>query len=183
MLYRYTEALRVSLCLLRVTLCNNFVALASFTVEKSLTGTNFSAIGIVAAKNGYGDQQYEYKDVQATGTPVYYRLKMIDKDASYKYSTFVLVTGLTNDAPTYRISPNPVEGSVLNIIASSSDQQDLQVSITDAAGRVWRKEKITAAVLTTGKATINVASLATGVYSVQLYNSKTGATSVLRFNK
>lgn len=157
------------------------VNVAAFTIEKSLNATNFSGIGNVPARNVIGNQQYEYRDVNAHDATAYYRLKMTDKDGTSKYSPIVVIKGLTNNTSSYSIVPNPVIGNTLNITSQSAIQQDIIVNIVDPTGRVLEQGIKTT--ITGGKATIATMSLPSGLYYLQIIDSKTGATSILKFTK
>lgn len=158
---------------------------ASFMIEKSTDGSNFIAIGTVGAKNTAGNQSYNYTDKNVQPGTVYYRLKMMDTNGGCSYSAIVRITSVTSNsnAPAYSIAPNPVVGNVVNILASYTMQQDVQLSILDAAGRVWKKEKITPDMWNSGKVSVNIGALSAGVYYVQIYNTTTKAFSVMKFKK
>lgn len=78
-----------------------------FAIEKSNDARNFKQIGFVAAKNA-ATATYSFNDVLETGVN-YYRLKMSDKDGSFKYSSIVAL----NSKPTSKLEvyPNPVKNT------------------------------------------------------------------------
>jgi len=156
-----------------------------FDVERSTDGRSYQRIANVPARanSSTTENTYIYTDAaQMTGT-MYYRLKMLDRSGTYKYSTIVLINRSANNPATYRISPNPVKGNVLNLVTSLTDQQDAYVRIIDASGRVWHKEMIPATVLNSGKVGIVTTSLPSGIYYLQVRNPKTGAVQLLKFKK
>lgn len=61
--------------------------LQSFIVERSETGQNFSPIKTIAATNTSNLTQYEYLDPEYFSNQRYYRLKMVETDGSFNYST------------------------------------------------------------------------------------------------
>jgi hypothetical protein len=156
-----------------------------FDVERSLNGNNYQRIGTVPARatNSTTQTTYNYTDDnQATGT-VFYRLKMIDKDGSFTYSSVVRISASENKAAAYSIYPNSVKGNVLNLITPLTGQANAYVRIVDASGRVWHKEMIRSALLNTGKVAITTTSLPTGIYYLQVHNPTTGAVQLLKFRK
>lgn len=61
--------------------------LSGYAVEKSFDGRNFSKVGFVNAAN---QSTYAFTDAKSSGT-VYYRIKSIDVDGKYAFSTIALV--------------------------------------------------------------------------------------------
>jgi len=106
-------------------------------VERSIDGTNFNGIGSVAASgNTSVSRDYTFNDVDAAnqGVPVlYYRLKVVDINGSYKYSNTISITlPVTKGAIT--VSPNPalneLKASVVSPVAGNAVWQ-----IIDNTGR------------------------------------------------
>jgi hypothetical protein len=62
--------------------------LRAFVVERSPDGTNFLPVGQVSARGSYS--QYEFTDASPLDMDLnrvfYYRLKMVDRDGTYRYS-------------------------------------------------------------------------------------------------
>jgi hypothetical protein len=59
-----------------------------FTIERSNNATHFISIGQVAATNAAG---YSFADQNPLSGVSYYRLKIMDKDGSFKYSKIVTI--------------------------------------------------------------------------------------------
>lgn len=153
------------------------VDVASFDVERSIDGLNFSVQGTVAA----GKRQYSFTDRSVTSTE-FYRLKMIDLDGKFRYSNVISLTaGATPD--NYSISPNPLTGGILTIRVKSNTDAKIDVRIADISGKNFYAGSVNAATLNAGGAAINVASLPAGLYILQIHNAATGASSTFKFNK
>jgi hypothetical protein len=91
-----------------------------FSVEKSDDAIHFAEIGMVNAQGTSSNLlTYGYEDKHFNGTS-YYRLKMIDKDGSYKYSGII---ALTKDEYARLIS--------------SSDKDELQIKAVVAEDTQW----------------------------------------------
>ena len=63
-----------------------------FIIERSINGSQYSAIGSVSSANTPGVHNYAYtdQDINSLGTDiVYYRLKQIDIDGHYTFSKIV----------------------------------------------------------------------------------------------
>jgi hypothetical protein len=65
--------------------------LSHYTVERKINDATYAPVATIKAVNNGQPQQYHYDDVSAsaTGGKKYYRLKMINDDGSYKYSSVV----------------------------------------------------------------------------------------------
>jgi hypothetical protein len=63
-----------------------------FEIERSTDAAAFYTIGeIKSAGESYGYKQYSFIDPVKPEVVTYYRLKMVDKDATYKYSHLIVV--------------------------------------------------------------------------------------------
>ncbi len=105
-----------------------------FEIERSLDGIGFTSIGSVnAAGNSSTTQNYSYTDVQAPAKTVFYRLKMVDLDQTFRYSKVVAVK---NSAVLIAIElfPNPAT-DIVQVQIPSEQKQITSISITDAAGK------------------------------------------------
>jgi hypothetical protein len=126
-----------------------------FVVERSADGISFQPITQVDARgNSNSEIAYTSEDPAPLQGTNYYRLKMVDMDATWEYSAIKLVTA-TADA-TVRILQNPV-------------QDRLQVITTIAKKAEWQIVNISGQVLARGVATggqtdINVSVLTPGRY-------------------
>lgn len=109
-----------------------------FIVERSADAQQFESIGTVTANGGTSpENNYIFDDNNVTdmqSQQVYYRLKIFDKNGTYRYSNIIRVTlpGLQNDIT---ISPNPV-GSEVNATITSAETCDAEWMILDNGGRV-----------------------------------------------
>ncbi len=108
-----------------------------FEIERSIDGSSFTAIGNVnAAGNSTSSQYYTYTDVQAPVKTIFYRLKMVDLDRSFKYSPVVAVK---NNASlfTLELFPNPAT-DVLRVQIPAERKETTKLMIIDAAGKQLR---------------------------------------------
>ncbi|MFT4060844.1 MAG: T9SS type A sorting domain-containing protein [Edaphocola sp.] len=125
-----------------------------FDVERSANGKIFSKIGFVAGAGTTSiPQQYLYTDQLPLSGVNYYRLKQIDADGGYAYSTVQTVTFPTSTG--IKIYPNPAE-NVLNIVVGSKGV----LTITDASGKTVK----TVAASGTETLRVDVSAFGPGVY-------------------
>lgn len=104
-----------------------------FEIQRSVNGTEWKKIGVVAAASGSsGENQYEFTDPEKTGN--YYRLKQVDKDGSFKY-TPVLRSDCNNSSLQLSIYPVPAK-DLLNIVVSSPKKETGMMQVLDISGKI-----------------------------------------------
>lgn len=134
-----------------------------YEIERANDGTPFTTIGSVAATGNYNRQVYYFYDHHPLNGVNYYRLKSIDFDGSYKFSSIaVLYFDQYNHVSIY---PNPAT-EVLHIVKSTN--QPATFVLIDGSGRVVAKHT-----LSSTKSYIDVSKLSGGVYRYILYENNT----------
>jgi hypothetical protein len=90
---------------------------ASIVVERSFDATTFSAIGKLAAWGKLGVNAYAFTDANLANTAiVYYRLKLVDKDGTYKYSNIISLSVNKLDSATWvAVYPNPLKAETIKL--------------------------------------------------------------------
>lgn len=138
-----------------------------FTIEKSATGENFSAIAIVDGA-GNSNNILNYTDFDNAPLPgvSYYRLKQTDFDGNYTYSTTVSVNFIANDFMVESIYPNPSQNDLniqFNTIPSNAT-----INIYNTLGECVLNETSSSI-----SVKINTSSFANGVYFISIRNGET----------
>ena len=121
----------------------NQINFAGFTVERSLNGRQFIDIGYVQSIKGNGAINYQLSDVNAkdqSSLLLYYRLKMVDTDGSFKYSNIITIQ-LPATKAIVNIAPNPVQNELKGVLISPVTGS-VTVRIFDNAGRMVSSSKI-----------------------------------------
>ncbi|HJW17095.1 MAG TPA: T9SS type A sorting domain-containing protein, partial [Flavisolibacter sp.] len=140
-----------------------------FLVERSTNARNFIAIGKI---NSHGNSSslidYSYTDETPLSGLSYYRLKMVDLDGSFNYSSIVAIT-ISSNSFTVLVQQNPF-GNELNLLVSSPLQESLYYKLTDAAGREYIKGYSS---LINGMNSIPIATsfLSPGIYFLSTYTA------------
>ncbi len=90
---------------------SNEINVQGFEVEKSLNGVSFISLSQLNAKNTTGTNYYGFTDMPKDNGVMYYRLKMVDKDGSYSYSSVITINNQIslNKLTAY---PNPVADNI-----------------------------------------------------------------------
>ena len=110
---------------------------ATFEVERS-TGSSWEKIAaLTAAGTTSSRTNYSYADVNPQGSVLLYRLKQIDLDGNFKYSSIVRIN--SNNKVLLSSYPNPFSGQI-NVSIGSASRQLAAVTITDASGKTIRSE-------------------------------------------
>jgi hypothetical protein len=132
-----------------------------FYVERSSDGTNFTSIGWVNGLNG-SINYYSMEDPGIIkGNAYYYRIKQVDKDNAYSYSSIQKLVVPYQDNPSY-IFPNPFTNRL--ILEHRRSQIKGSIVITNAAGNVVYKSKT----INSAKVDLSTSTWAPGMYLMQL---------------
>ena len=136
-----------------------------FILERSTDGRNFTAIAqVAAAGNSSLARSYSFTDISPVVGMNYYRLKIVDRDNSSKYSWIRSVRNEgTADVSVY---PNPVK-DVMTISISSDKANKGSMIITDINGKQVYNKMIS---ITQGVNNIPVVldNVASGSYIVKI---------------
>ncbi|MEO8772387.1 MAG: hypothetical protein ABI402_19970 [Ferruginibacter sp.] len=120
-----------------------------FSIERSLDGLHYSAIGKVNAQ-GFSSVSvnYNFTDNKPVNfdKPTYYRINMVDRDGSSKYTKVISVVLKTNGSFVQSVYPNPVEaGKTLHTSFIAASSQTISISFVNAVGQVSYKHDFQAA--------------------------------------
>jgi len=131
-----------------------------YEIERSANGKTFSKIGQVAAS---GLVTYTYLDAAYTTGSNYYRLKAVDNDGKYKYSTVVLFkVGKNGLASTLKIYPTPATNQLTLWHDAATTSSSISVMTVD--GKVVKTLKPTAGNTETS---IDISTLQAGLYLIR----------------
>ena len=140
----------------------NEINVSQYMIEKSTDARTYNNIGNVAALNA-SSNNYNYTDATSLAGVAYYRLKIIDRDGSFKYSNII---ALNNKKPgVLSIFPNPVNSSIF--ITHDKALAGAKIEVYAMDGR-----KVMGATATTGatQTSVNAASLPAGQYNLVFAN-------------
>jgi hypothetical protein len=114
---------------------SNQINLREYRVERSADGRSFTSIGTVAARNTTAASTgYRFEDAQALSGWNYYRIKCVDNDGRFKYTTVVKVM-MGKAAGSITVFPNPVEGSTMNLQLVNQPAGRFTLRMLNAEGR------------------------------------------------
>lgn len=152
-----------------------------FEVQRSLDGQHYEKLDFVPSIFTGANSTYSYSDPQSDNRVSYYRLKQIDKNGKFSYSTIVIIK--SNEGSNIELSaiyPNPVSAD-LNLKVNALNADKLAIVITDAAGKTVANYH---ASVTAGMNNFeyNVSNLRTGTYYIKLIGTE-GSTQTQLFEK
>ncbi|MEO6489098.1 MAG: right-handed parallel beta-helix repeat-containing protein [Ferruginibacter sp.] len=108
-----------------------------FLVESSIDGINFSSLGTVNSNgNSTIRMEYNFTDISPKPGINYYRLKMVDRDGQYEYSTIVSATIKDNSLGSITFVTSELSNNMLRLNINSSKQQPSMLGLYDARGRL-----------------------------------------------
>lgn len=147
-----------------------------YQVERSLNGTDFTAIAKVESRgNSNTMQDYAFNDYNKPSGPlVYYRLKQVDTDKKFTYSETCVVENTGNELSFY---PNPVKNTLILDYIFTEKPKGNVYTVMDMTGRIIELP----ANLVDSKLQFDCSDLANGIYFLKLTIDKkeiTGKFSV-----
>ena len=167
-LLTFTGALQPNNSVLLNWKTENEVNTSHFVLERSADGIRYSGIGNVTANgrnNAGGSFNYAFTDndaVNQSSQRLYYRLRMVDIDGTYKYSHVVTIS-LPLTTGKLGISPNPVLNE-MKVTIASPDHGKVQWKLMDNVGRIILKGTEQVKKGDGNKFTINMNRLSAGTY-------------------
>ncbi|RYY39111.1 MAG: hypothetical protein EOO08_11305 [Chitinophagaceae bacterium] len=119
------------------------VDVAGYEIERSTDGNNFTRVGYVPA---YKKPAYSFVDVNAAnlGT-IYYRVKNVDLDGRYKYSSIAKLTGRSSSI-VLKAFPLPARNQ---LTVQHDKMNGAMLSLATADGRTVRQQVISNATIQT----------------------------------
>lgn len=124
---------------------------------------SFKSVGSVRAK-GSGDNKYSFRDQNQLPGTYLYRLRMIDKDGTYTYSSIVRISAKTFKNAGVRLSPNPVK-DVLNLTFTDKEILNTNARIVNSMGHTVISFRVSQE-----KMQYPLGKLAAGIYVLKLSN-------------
>lgn len=161
----------------------NEINSSHFVVERSVDGSAYTSIGsVTAAGNSTNELSYSFTDNEVANLQtlvIYYRLKMVDLDGSYKYSNIITIT-LADITGKVTVAPNPVENQ-LNVNIISPSDGHIQYKIIDNAGRVIIQKTLPVRKGPGNTTSVDMSRLVRGVYYLNI--SGAGLNTNVRVQK
>lgn len=134
-----------------------------FQIEHSADGNNWRNIGFVEGKgNSAALNDYQFTDHFPISGLNYYRLKQMDYDGAFEYSTIKSVELLVPNSQ-WSVAPNPVKDGVFSLFVSNLNFVSGKILLFDSIGRLVHSQTIIDT-----HTDIQISTLPKGVYVVTL---------------
>ncbi|MEO5648391.1 MAG: T9SS type A sorting domain-containing protein [Ginsengibacter sp.] len=142
-----------------------------FEIQRSSNNSSFETVGTVSSKNSNSSltQFYAFSDQNNLNEVIFYRIKMIDKDNTFKFSPIKTVKG-SSGISDFTVFPNPSTGNARITITDLSEPS--KVVIFDNSGRLIKQMDFN------NSNSIDINNLQKGGYIIKVTGEKTGASSV-----
>jgi hypothetical protein len=145
-----------------------------FELQRSSNNSPFETVATILSKNSNSSsaQYYSFNDPNTLAEASLYRIKMIDKDNSFSFSSVKSVKG-TSEGLNFIVFPNPSTGNAKVSITNVSEPT--KVMIFDNSGRVIKE---------TGfifNSSVDINNLPGGSYIIKVIGERTGASSAKKF--
>lgn len=138
-----------------------------FVIQRSADGKRWQEIGVVSASGDRAsDTDYSFVDESPMDGENVYRLKMVDRDGTFAYSSLQSL----NFGSLIAFFPNPVKARLWIKGLVGVEAKTFRVQIWDASGRLVRESRSIPA------EGIDMAMLPTGIYTVGITGSNGNAT-------
>ena len=129
-----------------------------FEVQRSTNGRDFSGVGNVAATNNVTGASYSLNDAVSNSGTYFYRLKIIDKDASFTYSSIASFK-VSN---RLQVNENPFTDKITVQLPKTSGT--VAFRLLDASGRTVYQEKQLLSNQTAATVYLKDKSITAGIY-------------------
>lgn len=148
------------------------LSLSKYVVERSADGVNFSAIGSVTARNSTDVTSYTFLDAAPATGNNYYRLKSVDIDAKFTYSSIMKVN-LENASAGFTLFPNPVRGGSVSFQSAELAKGSYTVKVISLSGQQVYAQQFAHNGGAISQSLQLPQSVKTGVYTLLLENAGT----------
>jgi Secretion system C-terminal sorting domain len=179
MYFSKTCLLNVDLNNFRVSRLNNTAELkweasnnkeaANFKIEYSLDGRSFLQLGDVKVNNetNFARYTFNYPFAKTSAAVIYYRINVIGKDGSSKYSNIIILRNQNTGKTEATIFPNPTRGE-LWFSVKAVVKETAEVSIWDTQGKLITSTMVKISLGENLLRLPDVAQHTTGVYFVKV---------------
>lgn len=134
-----------------------------FEIEYSMDGNSWKTIDVLPGKGSSNAlQMYNYIHYQPASAYNYYRIKQVDKNSNYEYSSVMTVQTNCAGAGSIVCYPNPIKDDLSVILPAGLNKADIK--LVNAVGQTV----VATSTLNGGTVKINTHLLLKGIYMLQV---------------
>jgi hypothetical protein len=140
-----------------------------YEIERSTDGRNFISIGQVRARGNNDDKvDYTYQDNSTADAVYFYRIKGVDIDAKWMYSSIVKITMSQQPVSGIVIYPNPVTGHQLSYQVANLIKGQYTLRLFNTTGQEVYGRQLNHQGGSIAETIVLPPTIKTGVYTLQL---------------
>jgi type IX secretion system substrate protein len=154
--------------------------LSNYVIEKSTDGTNFTTMGYVFAKNGSGVNEYDMIDYKPVTGMNYYRLRLVNNDNSFTYSSVIKIKFSESTFNEISIVPNPVSANY-KVKLTGLEKGTYTLQIRNSQGQFVLARFIE---ITQGEYSVNMTktgAMSPGIYFMHVMNNHNSQVKIAKF--
>ena len=141
-----------------------------YEIWRSADGGNFAKLGFVPAKgNSQAVAHYAFKDHDPGSDKLFYKIKSIDADGSFRYSGVVTIQGIP-EKKSIKIFPNPLINRNLKIAFTGQAKGNYSLLLSNAIGQVIFSHQIDHAGTNALHEVLLPSSVKPGSYQAEILN-------------
>jgi hypothetical protein len=150
-----------------------------FEVERSTDGRNFTSLEFVLSQ-GNSKNNYSTIDKAPKVGVNYYRLKQIDVDGRFTYSSIVSVKFEKEDIASFTFYPNPAK-EILKINVGVIETENATIKLMNTVGQTVISKTINKSA-STSVINFDVSKMASGIYYLELKNGTNSSVEKVIIN-
>ncbi|THU34041.1 T9SS type A sorting domain-containing protein [Niastella caeni] len=152
------------------------INVSHYSIERSIDNKNFDQVALLFTYDNPSINSYSFKDPikNITGSVIYYRLKMVDKDGKYKYSE-VRTVRINGASERVKITayPNPVVNELHISLPQEWQNKTVNGQLLNTGGSIIKTFNIQQA------ATITMSDVPAGTYYIKAINGNEISTQAI----
>ncbi|MFL5748117.1 MAG: T9SS type A sorting domain-containing protein [Niastella sp.] len=148
---------------------SNEINFNRFEVEKSRDGLHFESIGLVFPWEDAYHIAYAFNDKNVHPGANYYRLKMIDNDAAYKYSNTLIFSVAETAGAGIAIAPNPMVDKI-NVQLTGLSENTYRMELSSVTGQKFIEKTFNITRYSQTEYLMRTVSMTPGIYFLTVYD-------------
>lgn len=146
-----------------------------YQVERSTNGSTFNVVGTIPASSK--TNVYSFTDTYAEPGNVYYRVKNLDADGRFKYSSIIKLKGASSFGSVLKAYPLPALNQVT--LEHKKLSNKAKITVNSLEGKTL---KVVNPVNGASHTLVNLSGLSSGMYVIKLENGE-GETEMIKIIK
>ena len=148
---------------------SNEINFNRFEVEKSRDGVHFELIGLVFPWENANHIDYSFNDKNVNAGANYYRLKMIDNDAAYQYSSTLIFSIAETAGAKIAIAPNPIVDKI-NVLLTGLNENTYRMELRSVTGQKMAEKTFNITRYSQTEYLMRTVSMTPGIYFLTIYD-------------